>query len=656
MIYAVKQPDGTVAISGLDQDTQYNVIMKALDAEGNILLKAGASVDLSEQLDPLTGLTISHVDGNTTVSWTDSPAPSFDHVEVVYGEGNLDNIYGNVPRGPEVVVINTLDPDKVYWIGVIACDSSGGKSTPVFKRIVTSNVSDDEISNVIVSTASNITTISWAPPANEDYQGVSLLYGISPQIDLYPGLISGDGCTIEDLISGFEHEFTIIGIRKDGTQMAPIIVTHTPPVNTSSIEPVTDLECSVHKEAVKLEWRIPITNRFSRCEIWYGIGNTNIRLPGDFYETATIKGLTAGELYLFRVVVYDTNNNPSNGTVVSATPSDVAVGKFSLIFNGNSSMMKKYDTSHKAIYDFLASKNRSSDFNIISITQNDTIWSVYFTGKLGCSVYDDMMYIPENDILNVSKLPLNGNNVLDTNNTKLFRDPPEIFSFVLDGSDSIRLGTQADVDAGLIPDYSPYWRVLESKDILEKEYTIFILNTSPQCQAMTKHMDGGMLGSLIVGDNNLSSDNARYAYEIPLDTRGKHQVMQHIYSDIMDDVKVSADASVATINGYMYGSKHVTYARLYALRITSGVIIGDVEVSCLRSISDISQFNTTFSVGSSSGKSAVFIVDSQMVDAMLKVDTNTLTELAAMSNNGGLVFYDESAEQNAMYDDGYGMM
>ena len=348
----------TFTVSGLTNGTEYFFTVQSFD--NNLNFSTGESEgatakatpqDTSDKTPPaeVTGLTVTAVNGNAILTWTNPTDDDFTGVKITMtpAEGTLANPV-TLDKGVNTFTVTSLTNGTEYNFKVQSFDTSlnfaTGESEGATAKATPQDTSDkvapSDITGLAVTASDGNAILTWTNPTDEDFAGVKIT--MTPTSGTLASTVTlGKGVntfTVTGLTNGTEYNFkvqsfdTSLNFATGETEVA------TPLDTSDKTAPEVVIHLSVScvngtdgKVNAVLTWTDPGDSDLFGIEVTYE-ENTSSRValapmtkksifvgPGN--GGTVINDLIAGKTYTFTVKTMDTSGNKSEGVSEKATMS-----------------------------------------------------------------------------------------------------------------------------------------------------------------------------------------------------------------------------------------------------------------------------------------------------------------------------------------------
>ncbi len=328
-------------VTGLDNDTEYNIRIRAVNARGNSAASAALTVDVyppGQHLNFMRDLETTAGDTTVTLNWTwgfpQNPPTIFDRYQVRWKQsggnyGNWTDIAGSdFFTISHIVTGLTNNIEYTFEIGSLFTDghriTEDATATPMPPPAqptgLTATAGDTEVA------------LSWTNPNNRSiarYQ-VRQKTGNNNYGDWTT--ISGSNRnttshTVTGLTNNTAYTFQVRAVNAIGDGAESAAVTATPA--TPPAQP-TGLTATANNMQVALRWTDPGDNSITRYQVRQKAGSGNYGnwadIDGSSAATTrhTVTGLTNDTAYTFRIRAMSANTPGPESAEVTATPVSVA--------------------------------------------------------------------------------------------------------------------------------------------------------------------------------------------------------------------------------------------------------------------------------------------------------------------------------------------
>jgi len=324
---------GIAVIGNLQNDTAYEFLIRAVDANGNssegVSADGTPGVPDTEDTTPpgnVANLVATAGDGQATFSWTSPTNPDCNSIIITH-DGTGGDAEVQLPRSRTSIVYGGLQNDSAYEFTFRTEDLAGNRSdgasisvTPVPAEGGTPPAAVDDLT---ASPGDSQVVLTWTDPDDSD---LNYLEFTDADNGIHFTVSAGKGSmTVGGLTNGEGYTFTVVAVDTAGLRSGSVDVNFelalygddTPP------QPVTTLEATPGDTLATLTWNDPEDGDLSHLLVRNTATDEEIMVqPGN--EALVIGGLTNGTSYTYEVVAADVSGNASSSRQATFAPESSA--------------------------------------------------------------------------------------------------------------------------------------------------------------------------------------------------------------------------------------------------------------------------------------------------------------------------------------------
>lgn len=309
--------------NGLTSGTSYAYKLTSVDTSGNESNGVTITVTTSLPVDVLppanvTNLTEIHSASNVTLSWTNPADTDFSKIKV-YRNSSLIATLGRASTYND----SGLQSGFNYTYKITTVDSNGNESSGVtISATTTIPVDSDapkEITNLIATSTTTTTALSWRNPSDSDFVKVKIY-----KDNVFLTELEGVNYTVTGLTLNTSYTFKLTTFDNEGNESQGVSVSVTTPLTNDSTPPanVTALSETHTDKHVRLNWSNPADADFSHANIYRNnILIAQLSSVADYSDY----GLQNGTTYTYKVTSVDKAGNESTGTTKTVTTDAVDI-------------------------------------------------------------------------------------------------------------------------------------------------------------------------------------------------------------------------------------------------------------------------------------------------------------------------------------------
>lgn len=324
---------GIAVIGNLQNDTSYEFLIRAVDADGNssegVSVSGTPGVADTEDTTPpadVANLVVTAGDGQATFSWVSPTDPDCDAILITH-DGSGGDAEVQVPRSRTSIVYGGLQNGSAYEFTFrtedLAGNRSDGTSISVTPVPAAGGSPPGAVADLTASAGDSQAVLTWNDPADTD---LNYLEFTEADHGIHFTVSAGKGSmTVGGLTNGESYTFTVVAVDTAGLRSGSVEVTFelalygddTPP------QPVTNLQATPGDAVATLTWNDPDDDDLSHLLVRDAATDEEIMVqPGN--GALVIGALSNGTSYTYEVVAVDVSGNASSPRQVSFTPESSA--------------------------------------------------------------------------------------------------------------------------------------------------------------------------------------------------------------------------------------------------------------------------------------------------------------------------------------------
>lgn len=312
----------TYPVTGLTAGTQYTFWVKAKDLAGNVASGTNVSVTTTSAGSPpdttppanVASVTTSNVTQNgLTLTWPASTSTDVASYDVLRGTTLIANTVETTYS------VTGLTAGTAYTFWVKAKDGSGNAASGTSVAVTTQAAADTTPPPDVTVSASNVTSngvrLTWTANTAPDFKDYRVYNGAT----LLATLTNTTLYDVTGLTAGTAYTFYVKSRDAANNESSPggsASVTTAAGADTTPPVDVTNLaSSSTTQTGCTLTWQASTSSDVKDYQVYNG-ATLLVTVTTLSYN---VTGLTAGNVYTFKVVTRDTSNNASTGVTLDVT-------------------------------------------------------------------------------------------------------------------------------------------------------------------------------------------------------------------------------------------------------------------------------------------------------------------------------------------------